>query len=127
MTALRLTHVLLLAFFASFSSLKGQTQADATTGLNGLAGMPLAIDIGSRPVSRDATASRMATFADAKGYMIGGGNINDNTQMLAFEYINKVRASSLSPSFNDELMKGLGIAMASSVLWNVDYFKESVE
>lgn len=80
MTALRLTHVLLLAFFASFSSLKGQTQADATTGLNGLAGMPLAIDIGSRPVSRDATSSRMATFADAKVYMIDGGNINDNTQ-----------------------------------------------
>ena len=79
MTALRLTLVLLLAFFVSFSSLKGQNQADATTGLNGLAGMPLAIDIGSRPVSRDATASRMATFADAKGYMIGGGNINDNT------------------------------------------------
>ena len=127
MTALRLTHVLLLAFFASFSSLKGQTQADATTGLNGLAGMPLAIDIGSRPVSRDATASRMATFADAKGCMIGGGNINDKTQKLAFEYINNVLASSLSPSFNDELMKGLGIAMASSVLWNVDYFKESDE
>lgn len=127
MTALRLTLVLLLAFFASFSSLKGQTQADATTGLNGLAGMPLAIDIGSRPVSRDATASRMATFADAKGYMIGGGNINDKTQKLAFEYINNVRASSLSPSSNDELMKGLGIAMASSVLWNVDYFTESDE
>ena len=53
MTALRLTLVLLLAFFASFSSLKGQIQADATTGLNGLAGMPLAIDIGSRPVSRE--------------------------------------------------------------------------
>lgn len=129
MTALRLTLVLLLAFFASFSSLKGQIQADATTGLNGLAGMPLAIDIGSRPVSRDAPASGMATFADAKGYMIGGGNINDNTQKLAFasEYINNVRASSLSPSSNDELMKGLGIAMASSVLWNVDYFKESDE
>ena len=90
MTALRLTLVLLLVFFVSFSSLKGQTQADATTGLNGLAGMPLAIDIGSRPVSRDAPASGMATFADAKGYMIGGGNINDNTQKLAFasEYIN---------------------------------------
>lgn len=88
MTALRLTLVLLLVFFVSFSSLKGQTQADATTGLNGLAGMPLAIDIGSRPVSRDAPASGMATFADAKGYMIGGGNINDNTQKLASEYIN---------------------------------------
>lgn len=129
MTALRLTLVLLLVFFVSFSSLKGQTQADATTGLNGLAGMPLAIDIGSRPVSRDAPASGMATFADAKGYMIGGGNINDNTQKLAFasEYINNVRASSLSPSSNDELMRALGIAMASSVLWNVDYFKESDE
>lgn len=127
MTALRLTLVLLLAFFASFSSLKGQTQADATTGLNGLAGMPMAIDIGSRPVSRDAPASGMATFADAKGYMIGGGNFKDNTQKLVFEYINNVRASSLSPSFNDELMKDLGIAMASSVLWNVDYFKESDE
>lgn len=125
MTALRLTLVLLLAFFASFSSLKGQTQADATTGLNGLAGMPMAIDIGSRPVSRDAPASGMATFADEKGYMIGGGNFKDNTQKLAFEYINIVRASSLSPSSNDELMKGLGIAMASSVLWNVDYFKDS--
>lgn len=45
MTALRLTHVLLLAFFASFSSLKGQTQADATTGLNGLAGMPLQLTL----------------------------------------------------------------------------------
>lgn len=82
MTALRLTLVLLLAFFASFSSLKGQTQADATTGLNGLAGMPMAIDIGSRPVSRDAPASGMATFADAKGYMIGGGNINGISKRL---------------------------------------------
>lgn len=45
MTALRLTLVLLLAFFASFSSLKGQTQADATTGLNGLAGMPLQLTL----------------------------------------------------------------------------------
>ncbi len=62
MTALRLTLVLLLAFFASFSSLKGQTQADATTGLNGLAGMPMAIDIGSRPVSRDAPDSGMAAY-----------------------------------------------------------------
>ena len=30
-----------------------------------------------------------------------------------------------TPSSIDELMRALGIAMASSVLWNVDYFKES--
>ncbi|MGN0216061.1 MAG: hypothetical protein ACI4BG_05935 [Prevotella sp.] len=62
-------------------------------------------------------------------FLIALSNINDNTQKLAFasEYINNLRASGLSPSSNDELMKGLGIAMASSVLWNVDYFKESDE
>ena len=55
--------------------------------------------------------------------------VNALALQLAFasEYINNVRASSLSPSSNDELMKALGIAMASSVLWNVDYFKESDE
>lgn len=57
-------------------------------------------------------------------FLMGIVNIKDDSKKKAFasEYLNNIDISNLMPQSKNELKFALNIAMASSVLWNIDYF-----